>query len=340
MKKLTVLIFIIILLNTNAQIPKYENIVFEGAGIMGLAYSGVIKQLEEYDMIKDFEKIGGTSAGAITATMLTLGYESNEILEIISATKFQKFNDKGFVGLSRLAKKYGWFKGEKFTEWISEIIYTKTGNKEITFKELDEIGFKKLYITATSMNRQKLLVFSVENYPNMKVKDAVRCSMSIPLYFEAVFIDSIGTVYKKQNENNSLDLVVDGGIIGNYPIFLFDSSYVDDNNNLIRIPNKKTLGVRIDSKTQVEKNNIDQSLVHYEINNIIEYLTAFYALLEESLNRSTMSKQDWERTISVSNAGISPKIKKLSKKEKDSLTSSGEFYTRNFLEKFKIKKHK
>ena len=71
------------------QIPKYENIVFEGGGIMGLAYSGVLKQLEEHNMVKDFKKVGGTSAGAITATMLSLGYNSTEVYNIIANTKFQ-----------------------------------------------------------------------------------------------------------------------------------------------------------------------------------------------------------------------------------------------------------
>ena len=301
---------------------------------MGLAYSGVLKQLEEQDMVKNFKKVGGTSAGAITATMISLGYNSKEVYKIISETKFQKFNDAGFVGLARLTKKYGWFKGDEFTKWISKIIEDKTENGDITFAELEEKGFKKLYITATSMNNQKLLVFSAEKYPNMKVKDAVRCSMSIPLYFEAVYIDNQGTVYKKQNEEKTLDLVVDGGIIGNYPIFLFDSTYVNKNGNKIRIANKKTLGVRVDSKEQVESDLHNKELVHYDINNIKQYLEAFYALLEESLNRTTMTEQDWDRTISVSNAGISPKIKKLSNEQKLSLIESGEKYTKIFFSRF------
>ena len=46
---------------------------------------------------------------------------------------------------------------------------------------------------------QELVILSNETYPKMKVKDAVRISMSIPIYFQAVFVDSIGKTYSEQN---------------------------------------------------------------------------------------------------------------------------------------------
>ena len=64
-----------------------KNLVFEGAGVRGIAYAGAIKELENNKLISQIEKVGGTSAGAITAIMLALGYSSDEIGEIISQTK-------------------------------------------------------------------------------------------------------------------------------------------------------------------------------------------------------------------------------------------------------------
>jgi len=69
-----------------------KNLVFEGAGVRGIAYAGAIKELENNKLISQIEKVGGTSAGAITAMMLALGYSSDEIGEIISQTKLNKFN--------------------------------------------------------------------------------------------------------------------------------------------------------------------------------------------------------------------------------------------------------
>lgn len=332
---LTILLFSIILNSCYSQIQKYDNLVFEGAGIRGIAYSGVLKELESSGIIKDISKVGGTSAGAITALMISLGYNSNEMYEIISNTKFQKFNDGEFIffgGFSRLTKKYGWYRGNEFTKWLSNIIKNKTGNAEITFGELREKGFKQLYVTATCMNKQKLIVFSSETYPQMKLKDAVRISMSIPLYFEAVFIDSLGKVYKNNKTNKNLDIVVDGGIIGNFPIFMFDSIVFDASNHKVRIPNFKTIGVRIDSDAQIERDSFDKALAPIEINKISDYLQAFYIMILENLNRMPLIPEDWERTISVSSAGIGPKLKKLTNDQKMALIESGEQHTRAFFQ--------
>lgn len=332
-------LLIILLLLTSlvySQESGYRNLVFEGAGIRGIAYSGVLKELEENKLLADIEKIGGTSAGAITAMMVSLGYDSKDIFEIISKTKFKKFNDGEYIfigGFSRLSSKYGWYKGDAFTKWLENVIVEKTGDSDISFSELRSRGFKDLYVTATCLNKQKLIIFSADSYPNMKIKDAVRISMSIPLYFEAIFIDGDGKVYEKSNDKEGLDVVVDGGIIGNFPIFMFDSLMIDSLKNEIRIPNHQTLGVRIDSELQIKNDSENKELVPIPINDINDYLVAFYILVLENLNRTPLIAGDWDRTISVSSVGISPRIKKLTKAQKESLILSGEMSTRLFLNK-------
>jgi len=337
MKKIVTVLLLEILVNIGySQNIKYENLVFEGAGIRGIAYAGVLSELENNNIIKHIVRVGGTSAGAITALMVSLGYSSDEIFDIISSTKFQKFNDGEYMfigGFSRLSSKYGWYKGEAFTKWLDKIIFAKTGNSEITFSELKDKGYKQLYVTATCLNKQKLIVFSAETYPQMKIRDAVRISMSIPLYFEAVFIDSKGHIYEENNKDKNLDIVVDGGIIGNYPIFIFDSLQVDSLNNQIRIPNRKTLGIRIDSDLQIKNDSSTKELVPIQINNISDYLEALYILILENLNRTPLIPEDWERTISVSSVGIGPRIKKLSKEQKEALIKSGKLSTRRYLSK-------
>jgi len=337
MKKIATVLLLGILVNIGySQNIKYENLVFEGAGIRGIAYAGVLSELENNNIIKHIVRVGGTSAGAITALMVSLGYSSDEIFDIISSTKFQKFNDGEYMfigGFSRLGSKYGWYKGEAFTKWLDKIIFAKTGNSEITFSELKDKGYKQLYVTATCLNKQKLIVFSAETYPQMKIRDAVRISMSIPLYFEAVFIDSKGHIYEENNKDKNLDIVVDGGIIGNYPIFIFDSLQVDSLNNQIRIPNRKTLGIRIDSDLQIKNDSSTKELVPIQINNISDYLEALYILILENLNRTPLIPEDWERTISVSSVGIGPRIKKLSKEQKEALIKSGKLSARRYLNK-------
>ncbi|HWJ27199.1 MAG TPA: patatin-like phospholipase family protein, partial [Flavisolibacter sp.] len=174
-----------------------RNLVFEGAGIRGIAYSGVIKELEKQDILKGVQRVGGTSSGAITALLLSIGYSANEITTIVNSTPYKKFNDGRFFfigGINRFQKYFGWYRGQQFEQWLCRLIEAKTNNVNITFRELKQKGCKDLYVTGTCLNKQSLIVFSNENYPDMKVKDAVRISMSIPLYFEAVFINSEGTI--------------------------------------------------------------------------------------------------------------------------------------------------
>jgi NTE family protein len=178
-----------------------------------------------------------------------------------------------------------------------------------------------------------MIVFSNETYPNMKIKDAVRISMSIPLYFEAVFIDANGKVYKENNDANNLDVVVDGGILGNFPIAMFDILKQDSIKGQIRIPNTKTLGVRIDSDSQIKNDSLTKALVPIPINNLNDYLEAFYVLILENLNRTSLTEADWARTISVSSAGIGPRIKKLTSQQKELLVNSGERCTRGYFNK-------
>ncbi|MGZ5243903.1 MAG: patatin-like phospholipase family protein [Bacteroidia bacterium] len=320
----------------------YRNLVLEGAGIRGIAYSGALMELQEHKILDSISRVGGTSAGAITALAVSIGYSPQEIYEIVANTPFQKFNDGRFLffgGFRRLNKNYGWYMGEAFSNWLSDLIEKKTGNKDITFRQLREKGFKDLYITGTSLNRQKLIVFSHENYPDMKVRDAVRISMSIPLYYQAVWIDSVGNIIRKPKNTQGLDLMVDGGIMGNFPIHIFDSTkyfsanaYMDSAKNAFA-KNPETIGVRIDSDEQINFDLNNNGLAPFEINGFKDYVSAFYNIIIENLNRQSLDETDWKRTISVSSVNIGPKVKKLSDQQKNMLVESGKKGVKVFLGK-------
>ena len=75
-------------LGVSAQENGIKNIVFEGAGIRGIAYCGAISALESKGMLTSIEKVGGTSAGAITPLCVSLGYSSPEVAELLYTTNF------------------------------------------------------------------------------------------------------------------------------------------------------------------------------------------------------------------------------------------------------------
>jgi NTE family protein len=324
--------FTIFAFSCSALAQEVTNLVLEGAGIRGVAYVGAIKYLEEKGKIQNIDKVAGTSAGAIAALAITLGYNSKEIEDLIYKTKLQKFNDGKFFfigGFARLNRNYGWYRGKAFMRWLEKMIEDKTGNKDITFQGMHDRNFKDLYVTGTSLNHQRLIVFSYQSYPNMKVKDAVRISMSIPMYFEAVIIDSTGNVLNRKQATSYHDVMVDGGFTGNFPITIFDSTHLD-NSVLKRFPDKATIGIRIDTPEQIKYDSLGNGLAPIPIYRFKNYMAAFYNYVIENLNRVPLTQQDWERTISVSSGEIGPKIRRLSVQEKNLLINNGYSATDRF----------
>ncbi|AYB32593.1 hypothetical protein D4L85_19315 [Chryseolinea soli] len=319
-------------LTANAQ--TYKNLIFEGAGVRGIAFAGAVRELENRQLLSPVERVGGTSAGAIAALTVALGYNSAEIESIIYDTKVQHFKDGNFSvigGAKRMKENFGWYRHQDFLQWLDNIIRAKTGNGNITFRELHAQKFRDLYITGTSLNHQKLVIFSHETYPDMKVKDAVCISMSIPLYFVSVCINEKGEIINRKKATGYYDIMADGGFIGNFPIALFDST-VTTTAETVRIFNPHTLGFRIDSPEQIDYDKAHRGLAPIDILRLKDYLGAFYTFTIENLNRSSLTTADWERTVSISCGTIGPKIRKLSAEEKNMLIANGQHAVEAFLQ--------
>ncbi len=316
--------------------PVYRNLALEGGGIRGIAYGGALAELERRGQLQGIERIAGTSAGAIQACLLAMGYSPQEITEITFKTPVQKFADGRFFfigGFARMSSRYGWYRGEKFTQWLSDLIKGKTGNPDLTFQQLHALagknGFRDLYITGTNLSRQRPEVFSHETYPLMRVKDAVRISMSVPMFFQAMFMDSTGAVFPKPLPNNQTDVLVDGGLLLNFPLMVFDHPryYAGGSQSMAesdyRFINPETIGIRLDYDEQIAYDLERKGLAPNPIHSFPDYINGFYRIIIENLNRHALTPSDWDRTVSVSTAGFGPKIKRLSEKDKNTLLESG-----------------
>jgi NTE family protein len=327
-------IFLLVLYG-KAPAQAHENIVFEGAGIRGLAYSGVIAELEAQGVLKNVKRVAGTSAGAITALMLCLNYNADEVAQVIQQTRFQKFNSGRYFflgGMHRMNRYFGWYRGRRFEQWLDALIKAKTGNADITFAGLKERGYKDLFVTGTDLTLQKAVLFSYETFPQMRIRDAVRISMSIPLYFEAVFLKNDGTVVAHPKHKKDLHVLVDGGFVANFPIRVFDSTRYTDTASVNKFAiNHRTIGIRIDSEAQRQADSTGAGLVPLPVTTLKQYVTAFYTMVLENLNRQPLTHDDWQRTVSVSDGGIGPRIKRLQKKEADLLIQNGRSATAIFL---------
>ncbi|GAA4037410.1 hypothetical protein GCM10022409_23010 [Hymenobacter glaciei] len=320
--------------------PRYRNLVMEGGGIRGIAYGGALLELEQRGVLAGLTRVGGTSAGAIQAALLAVGYSAQEIIDVVNATPVQRLNDGRFIffgGTHRLITQYGWYRGDEFSTYLGELVARKTKNAHLTLAELHTLAqkeparYRDLYTTGTNLTQQRVQVFSYETTPTMRVADAVRISMSIPLYFRAVLLDAENKVIKGDPApGQPVQVLVDGGLMANYPVDLFDfprylpagPAAAPDAHG--RVFNPETLGLRLDRAEQIPLDGTPaarRQLAPYDITDFNTYMGALYTVALENLN--PVQPGDWRRTISIDFLNFSPKIKRISDVQKKQLMDSG-----------------
>ncbi|HRD57369.1 MAG TPA: patatin-like phospholipase family protein [Ferruginibacter sp.] len=313
----------------------YKNLALEGGGVRGLAYAGVFTVLQQKGILQKIENVAGSSAGAIAGLMLAVGYNANEIDSLMFGLPVQQFNDGkgGALGkFKRVKRNYGIYKGEKFEEWLMEIVAFKTGNPLLSFEELHalkekNIAYKDLYVTGTNLSRQQLQIFSVSQSPKMPIALAVRISAGIPFYFQPVALNNRFEKIETKDGASSINYFVDGGMLCNYPIGMFDSCNdpVNPLNCFDAKLNPQTLGIKLERPEQIDSlNNNSISIPPYDPQNLNEYFAAFSNLLIETLSRKYPNLENEKgRTIYVSYGNIESKPRRMKPEEKKLLYDNG-----------------
>src|SRR5690606_37749463 len=118
---------------------QFRNLVFEGGGVKGIAYVGAMQVLAQRGLLESITRVGGTSAGAINALIHALGYDVRAQREILDSTDFRRFMDDSFGvirDVRRLAKSFGWHKGDFFSDWVGGLIKDRLGNARASFADL------------------------------------------------------------------------------------------------------------------------------------------------------------------------------------------------------------
>lgn len=314
----TILLFCAI--NTHAQ--PYKNLVLEGGGIRGIAYVGVLEGLMQRHMIDDIENVAGTSVGAVAGCLYAMGYTPAQMRQIMEGLRIQTFNDGRWIffgGFARTKNRFGWYRGDAIEQWIGKQIAARTGSEHTTFAQLHDLtlhdqSYKDLYVIATNLSQQKITVFNWRNFSDMEIRTAVRASMSVPLYFSAVFLDSKGHKVSKKDKKTDHDIYVDGGILANYPIAVFDSLY----------DKKQTLGLKLERPEQIEVYKQQGNyLAPYKINSFRNYVGAFYNVVLEGLNKPGDLAEEAARTVYISTGNINPRVRRISKEQKQLLYENG-----------------
>jgi NTE family protein len=316
----------------------FKNLVFEGGGVKGIAYVGAMEVLEQKAILKQIARVGGTSAGAINAVMFALGYSNAETLRILKKLDFDNFLDDSW-GLVRDSKRviedYGWYKGDFFHDWIGKLINKKLKNPNATFRDLKEAKRPDLYVYGTNLSTRFGEVFSVKHTPSTRIADAVRISMSIPLFFAAF-------------KNARKDVYVDGGVLNNYPVKIFDREkyltgkptkanslsrpyYADENKKFLKkhpnsspyIYNKETLGFRLDTKQEIGVFRDGAEPQHIKIDDFFDYVKALITTVVDAQGNTHLHSDDWDRSVYIDTLGVGTTDFDISNAMKNKLRQSG-----------------
>lgn len=287
----------------------FKNLIFEGGGIKGIAFCGAVKVLEELDEFKNITSIAGSSAGAIVAVALAVGYNSSEIEFILKETNFNNFKDDSWgytFDIIRLIRKYGVYKGDKFYEWLGNVLHKKTNNADITFEEIYNQYKINLVITGTNLNKRKTIYFNYKDYPNMTVRLAVRISMSLPFIFQSVTFND--------------DIYIDGGVLDNYPIWYFEKI-------------NESLGFKLCGSEECRDNEIYHN--NNKINNLIDFGKNILDALFNQIEKLNVKDEYWNHTITINSLDINTTDFDISDKQKNLLIEEGYKATKSFFEKYK-----
>jgi NTE family protein len=229
--------------SSEARAPRSLNLVLEGGGLRGIALIGATAALAEALTSKYkntyISRLAGTSAGSLVAVLLGAGYTSSEVADIIGSPEFGRLAD--FSGFARVpivgrpldmawgaARHLGMLRGDALLSFMRKKLQAKGVR---TFgdlimpgceRERDPARRYRVHLIASDITHGRMLVLpddvSFERYgvepDDLDVALAARMSSSFPFIFRPVQLTG---------HNGVTSYIVDGGLLSNFPVHLFDT---------------------------------------------------------------------------------------------------------------------
>lgn len=278
-------------LKSNAQ---SVGLVLSGGGAKGMAHIGLIRVLEENNIPIDY--IAGTSIGAIVGGLYASGFSPDEMEELFRSEDFYLWS----TGKIQKEYRYHFKIPETTPEWL-ELSFTKTDDRvklllpsNIVPVDQMNFAFMELFAATNAVCKSdfdSLMVpffcVATDVYNNVPVilrdgdlGEAIRASMTVPLYFQPIEIDG--------------KLLFDGGILNNFPHDIMRDFYKPD----------IIIGHKVADDTQ--KATVDN--VVGQISNIVMRPTNFDIKPEEGILLETkftdVSLLDFNKIDQVLDSGV------------------------------------
>ncbi|MGG3469969.1 patatin-like phospholipase family protein [Neobacillus pocheonensis] len=280
--------------------------VFSGGGIKGFALVGACEEIENRGL--QFVRVAGTSAGSIVAALIAAGYTSKEIYQMIDELEMSKLLDARkpiiplpFIKWLSVYWKLGLYKGNAFEKWMKKKLEAKGVR---TFSDLPP---QALRVIASDLSNGQMVVlpddlgkYGIEpgSFPIAK---AIRMSCSIPYFFEPVKMRS--------------NILVDGGVLSNFPMWLFDKE------NIQKV--RPVLGIKLSPNEYEHKK--------HKINNGIQLMGALFETMKDAHDARYISKKHAKNIIFIPTEGIFSIEFTLTEEKKQKLFALGKEHAEQFL---------
>lgn len=314
--------------------------MLSGGGVLGIGHVGVVSVLEERGY--EVQRVAGTSAGAIVGALVAGGMPAARLDKLIRAIDYESFLDKDaldrvpLVGppLSLLLEN-GYAAGDVFAAWLGgeleELGVTTFADLRIDgSEEHDRPEHRwRLMVMAADVTRGQLLRLP-QDYAryglepdDQPVVDAVRASISVPYLFEPA----------KLHHADGTSLLVDGGLISNYPLDAFDRT--DD-----RRPRWPTFGVTLIPELPAESVKLVPALRGLRAIPSLRFLESVVTTTVVGRDQGYLA-QPWvhARSISVDSLGINPFDFSIGAEDVERLYQGGREAAIAFLERWSFEEY-
>jgi NTE family protein len=311
---------------------RYADLVLEGGGVKGIGLLGAIEELADQGL--SFPRIAGASAGAIVGALCAAcqrsGRPVRELVELMETLDYGSFADPtvldrfGVLGKGiELLLHDGIYKGDVALHWIEQQLAQRGVHTWGDLRIDDDPGTSlppdrryRLVVVASDLSRGQLvrLPWDYRHYgldaDEQPVALAVRASMSYPFFFRPVTLTA--------GPGLGECTLVDGGMLSNFPIDVFDRTDGKPN----RWP---TYGVKLSARPAARQ-------VSHTVDGPIDLaVAALHTLLDAHDAYHLDDENTTARTLFVDTGGVSTLDFGIDRETQRTLYAAGHAAARTFL---------
>ncbi len=189
------------------MLPK--RLVLSSGGARIICHAGALKAFHEAGKLIAVKEYVGSSAGAIAAMALAIGYSIQELTDHLLSFDFGELQDPNAFDVDHVMEfldTNGLDNGDTMLAYFARILEQRGFSPRLTFAQLRKLRGVTLRVLATDVQEAKAFEFSPTKTPDISILEGVLASVAIPFYFAPRKAPKTG------------NWLADGGIIYHYPI--------------------------------------------------------------------------------------------------------------------------